>query len=65
MNVTRGAIIAWNVALTYPQYLEKLVIMNVPHPVAFKKNMSFKQFLKSWVCLKTLTIQFVNKLISA
>jgi pimeloyl-ACP methyl ester carboxylesterase len=45
-----GAAVAWNVALTYPQRIEKLVIMNVPHPAVMlrflRKNP--QQMLKSW-----------------
>ena len=45
----RGGIVAWNLALTYPQFIEKLIVMNCPHPVAFKKNATLQQFFKSWV----------------
>jgi epoxide hydrolase 4 len=45
-----GAAVAWNVAITYPQRIEKLVIMNVPHPAVMmnflRKNP--RQMLKSW-----------------
>ncbi len=45
-----GAAVAWNVAMAYPHRIEKLVIMNVPHPAVM---MSFlrknpRQMLKSW-----------------
>ncbi|CAJ0942270.1 unnamed protein product, partial [Mesorhabditis belari] len=45
-----GALVAWHVALTYPQSVERLVILNVPHPAVAKKNMrsNLKQFLASW-----------------
>eukprot|EP00128_Syssomonas_multiformis_P013424 Colp12_sorted_trinity150504_noHs@34235 len=41
-----GGLIAWNVANTHPNLLERLVIMNLPHPKTFQ--MSLKQFLASW-----------------
>ena len=43
-----GANVAWNFAAHYPEMVEKLVILNVPHPKGFLKNMSFAQFKKSW-----------------
>ena len=45
-----GAVVAWYVALTYPERIKKLAILNVPHPVVMsrflKKNP--RQMLKSW-----------------
>jgi len=45
-----GAAVAWNVALTFPQRVAKLGILNVPHPAVMmnflKKNP--RQMLKSW-----------------
>ncbi len=32
-----GAMVAWWLALRHPEYIEKLVIMNVPHPQVFEK----------------------------
>lgn len=45
-----GGVVAWRMAADYPQLINKLVIMNAPHPRVFKKFMrkSFSQFLKSW-----------------
>uniref|UniRef100_A0A7I4Y060 Alpha beta hydrolase fold-1 domain containing protein n=1 Tax=Haemonchus contortus TaxID=6289 RepID=A0A7I4Y060_HAECO len=45
-----GAIIAWKFALYYPDMVEKLVILNVPHPSAIQDLMvtSSEQRLKSW-----------------
>lgn len=45
-----GGPVAWRMTADYPQLINKLVIMNAPHPLVFKKFMrkSFQQFLKSW-----------------
>lgn len=44
-----GAAIAWNVAIYNPQPLERLVIMNVPHPACFQAGLKTLQQLKrSW-----------------
>lgn len=45
-----GAAVAWWVALNYPQRIEKLAILNVPHPVVMRKTLSssFQQLRKSW-----------------
>jgi pimeloyl-ACP methyl ester carboxylesterase len=45
-----GAAVAWNVAMTYPQRIKKLVIMNVPHPAVFRRYLrkNPRQMLKSW-----------------
>eukprot|EP01125_Pyxidicula_operculata_P014524 TRINITY_DN4843_c0_g1_i1.p1 TRINITY_DN4843_c0_g1~~TRINITY_DN4843_c0_g1_i1.p1 ORF type:complete len:326 (-),score=54.65 TRINITY_DN4843_c0_g1_i1:42-1019(-) len=41
-----GAMVAWQAALKYPEYVEKLVIINVPHPAC---NMFFpEQMKRSW-----------------
>lgn len=44
-----GAIIAWAFAQQRPELLEKLAILNVPHPVAFQRGIrTAKQLFKSW-----------------
>ncbi|UJR37562.1 hypothetical protein I4U23_030263 [Adineta vaga] len=43
-----GAIVSWTVAMLYPTLINKLVIMNVPHPKAFEANLSFRQLRRSW-----------------
>ncbi len=44
-----GAAIAWQFALQRVRPLERLVIMNVPHPVLFMKNVfRFPQIARSW-----------------
>lgn len=45
-----GAAVAWWTAINYPHKLEKLVILNVPHPVVMMKTLrgNLRQTLKSW-----------------
>ncbi len=45
-----GAMVAWGLALTYPRRINKLSILNVPHPVVFQHNLRTNpaQMLKSW-----------------
>ena len=43
-----GAIIAWVFATRKLRPLERLVIMNVPHPGAAAENFSWRQLLRSW-----------------
>jgi pimeloyl-ACP methyl ester carboxylesterase len=48
-----GAAVAWWVALTHPEVVERLVIMNVPHPKVMRETLqqSWSQRLKSWYIL--------------
>lgn len=44
-----GAMIAWEVAQHHPEIVDKLVIMNVPHPLEMKRGLRTpKQTRKSW-----------------
>jgi epoxide hydrolase 4 len=44
-----GAIVAWQFAIKRARPLERLVIMNVPHPACFTREVAtWKQFKKSW-----------------
>ena len=45
-----GAAVAWQVASSYPERLEKLAILNVPHPQVMVRTLlrSPHQILKSW-----------------
>jgi len=45
-----GAFVAWSVALNYPERVEKLVILNVPHPDIFRFYVftNLAQLRKSW-----------------
>ena len=44
-----GAGIAWSFAYNYPQMLERLIIMNCPHPAKFSEGLRTpQQLLRSW-----------------
>lgn len=43
-----GAAIAWLFAIRKIRPLERLVIMNAPHPLAFAKNRNMEQMMRSW-----------------
>ncbi len=44
-----GGAVAWRFAMDYPQRVERLVILNAPHPVAFAREMRhWPQRRRSW-----------------
>src|SRR3954449_2631161 len=44
-----GAAVAWQFAMAYPALLERLVIMNAPHPARFLRALrTWRQARKSW-----------------
>jgi pimeloyl-ACP methyl ester carboxylesterase len=44
-----GGAIAWKFADTYPQMVDKLIVMNIPHPAKFLEGLRTpQQLLKSW-----------------
>jgi pimeloyl-ACP methyl ester carboxylesterase len=45
-----GGIVAWWLAVKYPEKVERLAILNAPHPVVFRRFLltSPRQLLKSW-----------------
>ena len=48
-----GAAVAWHVATRSPQFVEKLAVLNVPHPAVMAAALrgSLRQLLKSWYIL--------------
>jgi pimeloyl-ACP methyl ester carboxylesterase len=46
-----GAAVAWAVAQRYPEYVSKLVAMQVPPIAAWRRNMTLRQALRSWYML--------------
>jgi len=44
-----GGAIAWNFAYAYPEMVEKLIVLNIPHPAKFAQGLkTTEQLLKSW-----------------
>ena len=44
-----GGAVAWNFAMRHPQAVEKLIVLNAPHPQRFLEELlTFSQFCKSW-----------------
>jgi pimeloyl-ACP methyl ester carboxylesterase len=44
-----GGAIAWNFAYHYPQMVEKLIVLNIPHPAKLVEGLRMpQQLLKSW-----------------
>ncbi len=44
-----GAAVAWWTAIAHPQRVNRLVILNVPHPIVMQKHLrGLKQMRKSW-----------------
>lgn len=44
-----GGAIAWNFAYAYPEMVEKLIVLNIPHPAKFAQGLRTpEQLLKSW-----------------
>jgi epoxide hydrolase 4 len=45
-----GAIVAWNLAYQHPERLQRLGILNVPHPLVFRRFITrdFEQMRRSW-----------------
>ena len=44
-----GGAIAWSFAYAYPEMVEKLIVLNIPHPAKFVRGLQTpEQLLKSW-----------------
>jgi epoxide hydrolase 4 len=47
-----GGAIAWNFAYEYPEMLDRLIVLNLPHPAKFSQGLRTpQQLLKSWYIL--------------
>lgn len=47
-----GGVLAWVFAQSYPQFTERLIVMNAPHPAAMQRELrTLKQMRKSWYVL--------------
>jgi pimeloyl-ACP methyl ester carboxylesterase len=47
-----GGVLAWSLAIHHPQVVDKLIVLNAPHPAAYRREMrSWTQRLKSWYVL--------------
>ncbi len=62
-----GASVSWWVALKYPEHLQKLVILNVPHPKVMAKTVftNVEQMKKSWYIFYFQIPGAVDKLAAA
>lgn len=45
-----GSVVGWWVALRYPERVSRLMVMNAPHPVAYRRTLKAhpSQWLRSW-----------------
>ena len=61
-----GGMVSWHIALHYPKYIDKLIIMNAPHPSAMRKYLkrNIRQFFRSWYMLFFQIPLFPEKFLS-
>lgn len=58
-----GGAIAWNFAYAYPEMVEKLIVLNIPHPAKFAQGLRTpQQLLKSWYIM-AFQIPFLPELL--
>jgi epoxide hydrolase 4 len=62
-----GGIIGWSIAMIAPNVVEKLIVMNAPHPSVFKKNTfrNLAQMQKSWYIFFFLLQKVPEKVLSS
>lgn len=48
-----GGAVAWATAQLYPEFVERLIVLNCPHPAAFHRQLhtNFRQMARSWYML--------------
>jgi pimeloyl-ACP methyl ester carboxylesterase len=53
-----GGGVAWSVTMKYPELVDRLIIMNCPHPKVFGKYArgNFRQLFKSWVLYSNVAL---------
>ena len=61
-----GGIIGWSVAMIAPGVVEKLIVMNAPHPASYQKNafINLAQMQKSWYIFFFLLQKVQEKVLS-
>ncbi|HEX8904053.1 MAG TPA: alpha/beta hydrolase [Longimicrobiaceae bacterium] len=47
-----GGVVAWHLAMRHPEAVDRLAIINAPHPTVFSREMRHpRQFLRSWYAM--------------
>lgn len=46
-----GGLIAWYLAMYYPSFVSKLIVLNSPHPAIFFRKQNLRQLKRSWYIL--------------
>lgn len=60
-----GAMLCWYYAMWPTRPIDRLVIMNVPHPACFRDNMSLRQLGRSWYAMFFQIPKLPEKLLGA